>query len=73
MKSPRGCLIAMLSLAITGACASGSGRFVWVDDYQATPSQTTGEYMIKAGDLLDVRVFEQDRLSARAVCAPTER
>jgi polysaccharide export outer membrane protein len=41
------------------------GSFVWVDDYKAPPSGVADGYVIKPGDVVDVRVFEQDRMSGK--------
>jgi len=55
--------LALLSLAALAACAHGGGAFVWADRYQAAPAPA---YTVGVGDLLDVRVWDNDRLSARA-------
>lgn len=51
----------LLALALVGC---GGGRFVWVHELPA--QQAAGEYVIASGDLLSVRVFNQDNLSVRA-------
>jgi len=52
--------------AITFAVAcSGPGKYVWVDDY-ADSGQVETPYVIVPGDILQVRVFNQDQLSTRA-------
>ncbi|MFL5580487.1 MAG: polysaccharide biosynthesis/export family protein [Gemmatimonadaceae bacterium] len=49
------------------ACASGPrGSYVWVNDYPA-PAAAPGRYVIGHGDVLSVRVWDQDRLSGRVV------
>ena len=58
---------ALLLLAVSGwtsACAD-QGRYVWARDVRQTPQQAEGVYTIRAGDLLDVRVYNEDRLSTR--------
>ena len=47
------------------ACAS-PGRFIWVTEYKQPAARSAEEYVIKPGDLVDVRVFEQDRMSGRS-------
>jgi polysaccharide export outer membrane protein len=42
----------------------GGGRYVWVDEVQEP--RAAGEYVIAQGDLVNVRVFNQDSMSARA-------
>jgi polysaccharide export outer membrane protein len=45
--------------------ASARGAFVWVDDFaQADPEEAS--YLIGAGDLLSIRVYNQDAMSGRA-------
>ena len=52
----------LLAVACT-ACAS-RGRYTRVEDLPpATPS--AGEYRIKSGDLLEIRVYNEERLTAR--------
>jgi polysaccharide export outer membrane protein len=47
------------------SCAAGS--YTWVDDYAppAPPHDPGKEYVIGPGDMLSVRVFNQDQMSAR--------
>lgn len=43
------------------------GEFVWVDDYAPPPPPPRAPgYVIEPGDLLDIRVFGQENMSARA-------
>lgn len=59
--------MAFLPLAAIFAfgCAA-SGKYVWVDEYtDRTPPINEG-YLIGPGDVLQVRVFQQDAMSARA-------
>lgn len=57
-------LAALVALALPALLGCGSARYVWVQDLP--PQQATGEYLIAPGDLLSIRVFNQDNLSARA-------
>src|SRR5437870_4323328 len=54
--------------ALLAACLSlagcGGGRYVWADNL--AQRDTPEEYVIAAGDLVSVRVFNQDHLSTRA-------
>jgi polysaccharide biosynthesis/export protein len=56
-------LITTLAL-LGGACRHDPGRYVWVDDVAPVP--TEGEYVIRSGDVVNVRVFGQESMSARA-------
>jgi polysaccharide export outer membrane protein len=47
-----------------GACRHDTGAFVWVDDFQEAQPRD-GEYVIRPGDLVNVRVFGQDNMSSR--------
>ncbi|MBS1152532.1 MAG: wza3 [Myxococcaceae bacterium] len=62
MKTTR--LWLLLPLVLT-ACRHDPGVFVGADEYVA-PSSSDGEYVIRPGDVLNVRVFQQDNMSARA-------
>ncbi len=55
-------LVAFLFAATLGC--SGGGQYVWVN--QLPPDQTADEYVIGAGDLLNVRVYNQENLSTHA-------
>jgi polysaccharide export outer membrane protein len=41
------------------------GRYVWVDDYTETADPDPGQYHIAPGDLLSVRVYNQEAISSR--------
>lgn len=47
------------------ACAT-TGQFTWVNDYQEPPAPTQAGYIIQPGDVLQIRVFNQPDMSARA-------
>lgn len=60
--------IAVLLLALPlglAACRHDPGVYVAADEYVAPPLNE-GEYVIRPGDVLNVRVFQQDNMSARA-------
>jgi polysaccharide export outer membrane protein len=54
----------MLALAVTLAGCGTTGKFVWVDDY-AAPEKDQKGYVIVPGDVILVRVFNQDAVSGR--------
>ena len=52
------------ALAFAGAC-SGPGKYVWVDEYNAA-GEGDAPYVIAPGDIIQIRVFNQDQVSTRA-------
>ena len=55
-----------ISIALAVVCCSSVGPYVWVDDY--TPpadARTDPDFRISPGDILAVRVLQQDSLSTR--------
>jgi polysaccharide export outer membrane protein len=57
-------VLAALSLTLFG-CRHDPGVYIRADEYVAPPVNE-GEYVIRPGDVLNVRVFQQDNMSARA-------
>src|SRR6267378_1966905 len=53
-----------LLLAAALGCA-GMGEYVWADTLPETPATAGAEYRLAPGDLIFVRVFNQDPLSGR--------
>ncbi len=52
--------------AITTACA-GAGNYTWVDELPpGAVEATSSEYLIREGDVVSVRVFNQEPLSTKA-------
>ena len=60
----RAVLIAALAVW-WGGCRHDPGTFVWVDDFKEE-AQPDGDYIIRQGDLVNVRVFGQEAMSARS-------
>jgi polysaccharide biosynthesis/export protein len=59
--------LAALSLAwVAAGCAPVVGTFVWVEAYQTGENPSGQELLIKPGDVVEVRVFGQDQMSAKA-------
>ncbi len=54
-----------LALVVLAGCAHNPGTYVWVDNFQEPPAQQN-EYVISPDDVVNVRVFGQDNMSARA-------
>ena len=63
MKSSKPAL-SFAALAALVACKS-VGEYVWVDSLPPSPKATEVEYLIGAGDVLSVRVWNQDAISAK--------
>jgi polysaccharide biosynthesis/export protein len=59
---------ALAALAASlGACAHNPGAFVWIDDLPAAePKAEPGVYVIGVGDVVGVRVWNQEAMTARA-------
>jgi len=52
--------------ALISACAS-VGQYTWVDDLPDTPvAAAAGQYVIQPGDVIQVRVYNQEGMSVRA-------
>ncbi len=51
-------------LALAAACAP-TGRYIWSDQYQAATQPADKEYVVAVGDLINVRVYNQDAMSAK--------
>src|ERR1700730_10063629 len=54
---------ARLSLFLVISCAS-TGQYVWIEHYQQPVSPSQG-YVIAPGDVISVRVYNQEGMSAR--------
>lgn len=63
--SPRLSLTAVAALVLLGACATGGGPSIPVNEYQEPPVPAQPGYVIQSGDILQVRVFNQPDMSAR--------
>jgi polysaccharide export outer membrane protein len=62
-------LVTLLALVACGHTKS----FVWVDNYQAPARPQEGETLIARGDVLQIRVFNQEQLSTRTRVRPDGR
>lgn len=58
------CLAIAVAIASTTGCGA-SGAYVWVTDLSSEEAGAT-DYLITIGDMLSVRVFNQDAMSTRA-------
>jgi len=53
-------------VAMWAAACADVGKYVWVDQYKEPPEAAEKPYTISPGDTIQVRVFNQDQLSAKA-------
>lgn len=65
-------VLAISLLSGGGAAGCGAGSYVWVDHLgdAATAPSLESAYLIAAGDLLNIRVYDQDAVSSRARVSP---
>lgn len=65
----------IVALAATLAGCAPIGPYVWIDDIPATEiaEPTRRDYVINAGDVLTIRVYNQDAISSRARVRPDGR
>jgi polysaccharide export outer membrane protein len=61
---------ASLGLLAAAIGCAGVGEFVWADALPDGPATAPGEYRLAPGDLIFVRVFNQDPLSGRTRVRP---
>jgi polysaccharide export outer membrane protein len=61
---PDSTLLAVALAALSTACPPALGPYVWFDQYRSS-AQAAGAYVVTAGDLINVRVYNQDAMSAK--------
>lgn len=54
------------ALAMGCAACKGPGAYVWVDSYRDSATDRDGGYQISPGDVIQVKVFNQDQLTTKA-------
>ncbi len=54
------------ALLLTVTACKTTGEYVWVDDLPQAPAPAEKEYVIQTGDIISVRVWNQEGMSARA-------
>jgi polysaccharide export outer membrane protein len=70
-SSKSGFIVAFAAAQVVLAgCGGKVGQFVWVDAYRAQPVEARPGYRIAVGDLLGVRVWNQESVSGRARVRP---
>src|SRR5438874_3030708 len=64
---------ASLVVAIGALCCANLDPYVWADSLPDPPANPTGEYLLAPGDVIFVRVFNQEGLSGRTRVRPDGR
>jgi polysaccharide biosynthesis/export protein len=59
-------VVSTLFIGVFAACAGASGNFTPISAYQEPAATPTSGYIIQPGDVLQVRVFNQPDMSAKA-------
>jgi polysaccharide export outer membrane protein len=60
----------LVSALVLSACGGRTGQYVWADAYREPPFAAKPGYVISAGDVLAVRVWNQEAVSGRARVRP---
>jgi polysaccharide export outer membrane protein len=58
--------LACAALLLWASGCGGLGKYTWVDEYQEKPPPPDASYRIAAGDLLNIRVWNQEALTTQA-------
>ena len=66
------CVAVVALLAGVTGCAH-TGPFIWVDSLPPAPPQQSETYLIQGGDLLDIHVYNEDRVTGKARVRPDGR
>jgi polysaccharide export outer membrane protein len=62
-----GRLVVAVALALSAAGCANLGEYVWVSEYRdPRPAATATSYVLGAGDSIQVRVYNQEGMSAKA-------
>jgi polysaccharide export outer membrane protein len=60
-------VLVLVSLAVPGLLGCGStGAYVWVNELPQQDETLSNDYIIAAGDVVSIRVFNQENMSTRA-------
>jgi len=62
--APSSLLVAALALGAAG-CGHRTGSYVWVDAYQPPASASKKEYILAPGDVVSIRVYNQESMTSR--------
>jgi polysaccharide biosynthesis/export protein len=65
--------ICLGAIAVAAFGCGGLGNYVWADSLAESAENTAGEYRLAPGDVIFVRVFNQDAVSGRTRVRPDGR
>ncbi|AKF84442.1 polysaccharide export outer membrane protein [Myxococcus fulvus] len=63
---PASRVLTAAALVLVASGCTGLGKYTWVDEYQEKPPPLDASYRIAAGDLLNIRVWNQESLTTQA-------
>jgi polysaccharide export outer membrane protein len=58
-------LTAWMTACLASVACAPSGKYIWVENYKQPRDTSATEYRIAPGDIINVRVFNQEAMSAR--------
>ncbi len=65
MTFGRSIAVAALSALTVAGCSTASGSYTWVDSYVQPPRTADRDYVLAPGDLVSVRVYNQESMGGR--------
>lgn len=60
----------LFALALTVLSGCGAGSYVWVDKLPSAPAAGEDAYLIAPGDVLNIKVYNQESITARVHVGP---
>jgi len=63
-------LACMIVLLVNGSGCKTPGEYVWADGLPASPGDRPRDYLIQSGDIINIRVWNQDSIATRARVRP---
>lgn len=63
-------LLGALASLVAGPGCKTSGEYVWVDSLPASPQGEAGDYLLQAGDVITIRVWNQDSITTKTRVRP---
>ncbi len=70
IRRPAAALLAALALLASTAGCKTTGEYVWVDSYPASPPQSAHDYLLQVGDVITIRVWNQDSINTKTKVRP---
>lgn len=65
MTFGRSIAVAALTALAAAGCSTASGSYTWVDSYTQPPRATDRDYVLAPGDLISIRVYNQESMGGR--------